>query len=315
MSATREQLERQAATLNSINGLVRTMKALAAINAVPYEQAATAIQAYQTSLEQAFATFAFATQGRYAVSNKADFKAELKQQMWLVFGSDHGLCGSYNEQLALQVAKQQRQEQVQRNAANENSAYQAQILCVGARMQRALQDQGLEPYLTLLPPASVQGVKRLASLLVQQIYTFSQGRPLANLQVRLWFTQRSSNTTKLQSTNLAEPAFYQTLLPVPQQLLQAPKRWPVPALPLLTLPEDQLLTALLRQYMFVQLYRASAEALATENAARLALMQQAEQNLAQRLEEVNLHSSQVRQDEITTELMDIISGHLDLAGD
>jgi F-type H+-transporting ATPase subunit gamma len=46
----------------------------------------------------------------------------------------------------------------------------------------------------------------------------------------------------------------------------------------------------------------------TENAARLALMQQAEQSIDDRLEELKAETRTVRQTEITTELLDIIAG-------
>ena len=46
----------------------------------------------------------------------------------------------------------------------------------------------------------------------------------------------------------------------------------------------------------------------TENAARLALMQQAEQAVADRLEDLSRQISTVRQDQITDELMDVVIG-------
>ncbi|NLJ91448.1 MAG: ATPase, partial [Aeromonadales bacterium] len=54
-----------------------------------------------------------------------------------------------------------------------------------------------------------------------------------------------------------------------------------------------------------------AEAMVTENAARLALMQQAEQSVDERLEEVQGDLNYVRQTDITNELMDVIIGHLE----
>ena len=48
--------------------------------------------------------------------------------------------------------------------------------------------------------------------------------------------------------------------------------------------------------------------MATENAARLALMQQAEQSVDDRLEQVKGELRSVRQTDITSELMDVIIG-------
>ena len=69
-----------------------------------------------------------------------------------------------------------------------------------------------------------------------------------------------------------------------------------------------LFQALLRGHLFASLFRAAAEALVTENAARLALMQQAEQSVDERLDALLSDTRTVRQTDITTELLDVIIG-------
>lgn len=298
MSETREQLARQSNTLSSINGIVRTMKALSAINAPPYEQAASDIEAYQQSLEKGFAAFAYCTQGRYGKKQGASQERTLH----IVFGSDHGLCGNYNEQLASYFAAGFATPNRKPAFAQERKS-KSHILCIGARMERALIDHGFQPYKRLMPPASVKGVNRLANQLVHDIQQFSSQQGLQHSHVSLWFTQRAEQSGHVPHHDI--------LLPVPEHLFQAKPHWQSTALPFFTLQEEALLSALIRQYLFVHLYRASAEAIATENAARLALMKQAEQTVADRLAEVKQKASQVRQEEITTELMDIVIGHLD----
>ena len=56
------------------------------------------------------------------------------------------------------------------------------------------------------------------------------------------------------------------------------------------------------------MFRAAADALVTENAARLALMQQAEHTVDDRLAELLAETRAFRQNEITTELLDVIVG-------
>jgi F-type H+-transporting ATPase subunit gamma len=64
---------------------------------------------------------------------------------------------------------------------------------------------------------------------------------------------------------------------------------------------------LIREYLFVSLFRAFAESLASENASRLASMQVAERNIEDRRRALNGESRQVRQSAITSELLDIIA--------
>lgn len=94
-------------------------------------------------------------------------------------------------------------------------------------------------------------------------------------------------------------------------MLQRERRWHSRSLPDYSMSADALLASLIRSHIFASVFRASAEAMVTENAARLALMQQAEQSVDERLEEVQAEMRSVRQTEITNELMDVIIGHLE----
>ena len=71
---------------------------------------------------------------------------------------------------------------------------------------------------------------------------------------------------------------------------------------------EQTLLALVREYLFVSLFRACAESLASENASRLAAMQRAEKNIDELLEDFNRTFHRLRQSGIDEELFDVISG-------
>jgi len=69
------------------------------------------------------------------------------------------------------------------------------------------------------------------------------------------------------------------------------------------------LRAFIREYLFVLLFQACAESLASENASRLAAMQRAEKNIDGILEDLNLKLHRIRQESIDEELFDVISGY------
>ena len=108
---------------------------------------------------------------------------------------------------------------------------------------------------------------------------------------------------------LAKPVERQ-LLPLPdaylKSLLDAP--WPGPGLPFLRMPSPALLSWLVQQQLFVSLYRALAEALASEHATRLAAMQGAERKIEERREDLMQVCRVTRQETITRELMDVVLG-------
>jgi F-type H+-transporting ATPase subunit gamma len=75
---------------------------------------------------------------------------------------------------------------------------------------------------------------------------------------------------------------------------------------------DSHFSALIREYLFVSLFRVLAESLASENASRLASMQTAETNIEEQLSEPKKQFRQMRQRAITEELLDIVAGFGDL---
>lgn len=285
MSQTLEQLNRQQATLNSIGGIVRTMKTLSAINAMPYEQAAMDIANFQRVVDRGFANFVHASAGSHRLLEKP------AQALLMAFGSDHGLCGNYNEVLAQAIVRYWQAQRIP-----------TQVLCIGAQLADALRDQRIMPHKVLMPPASVAGITRLAGEIVSQIEPLTGAEALKALAIDLAYTERAGHGTRHEKVV--------PLLPLPQSLLTAPAVWPGSSLPAFTLDAHAMLAALIRNYIFSAVYRAQAEAMATENAARLALMQQAQQSVEERLFELNQHINSRRQDAITNELMDVIIGHL-----
>jgi F-type H+-transporting ATPase subunit gamma len=84
--------------------------------------------------------------------------------------------------------------------------------------------------------------------------------------------------------------------------------WPTANLPEVMGRGIATMRALVREYLFISLFRACAESLACENASRLAAMQRADKNINDLLEQLNGSFHQLRQSGIDEELFDVISG-------
>jgi F-type H+-transporting ATPase subunit gamma len=115
-------------------------------------------------------------------------------------------------------------------------------------------------------------------------------------------------------------AFYepvsQRLLPLDAQWQQglANVRWPTGTLPEVMGGGTGTLRALIREYLFISLFRACAESLASENASRLAAMERADRNIDELLEHLRGTFHRLRQSGIDEELFDVISGFEALTG-
>ncbi|SPE20763.1 ATP synthase gamma chain (fragment) [Burkholderiales bacterium] len=66
--------------------------------------------------------------------------------------------------------------------------------------------------------------------------------------------------------------------------------------------------ALIREYLFISLFGACAESLASENASRLAAMERADRNIDELLERLHRTFQRLRQTGIDEELFDVIAG-------
>ncbi|MCL3882933.1 FoF1 ATP synthase subunit gamma [Marivita sp. GX14005] len=280
MTQTLEQLTRRGDTMQSIRGIVRTMKTMSAINALPYEEAADAIGDYRRTVLAGLHAHVLA-HGPLPQAQAGD-----AAPVMIAFGSDHGLCGNYNETVAARVL---------RAVADAP----ARVLCVGARMEDALSAEGIVLERVLMPPASADGLGRLAG---RAISALDDLRGAPDAPVALIFMQRGDHGRQA-------PAL-QRLLPFDPDLLRGFTRqsWASRSLPFARMAPAPLLAALIRGYLFAEIFHAAAEALVTENAARLARMQQAERSIDERLEGLTGDMRMLRQSEITTELMDVIIG-------
>jgi len=78
--------------------------------------------------------------------------------------------------------------------------------------------------------------------------------------------------------------------------------------PLHNLEPQPLLEKLMAEYVSAPLTEAAVESIASENAARFSAMESAHDNVAKKLDQLRREASQARQSEITTEMLDLVTG-------
>ena len=212
----------------------------------------------------------------------------------IVFGSDQGLVGQFNDVIADYAIKTL--------AALPGKA---QVWAVGERVHARLADAGLPLAGLFTVPNSVQAITPL----VGQIQIESETQR-DDENVSLWVFHNQP-----QSGALYE-AVSQRLLPLDAQWQRdlAKVRWPTANLPEIMGTGTATLGALIREYLFISLFRACAESLASENASRLAAMERADKNINDLLDELHGNFHQLRQSSIDEELFDVISGFEALSG-
>jgi F-type H+-transporting ATPase subunit gamma len=179
------------------------------------------------------------------------------------------------------------------------------IIAVGVRAAAQLENSGKAVEATLEVPGSTGGI---AATVHDTLVRVEQWRR-RGVEMIVFFHCR-----------LVSGVFYRPrgtrLLPVDIGWIHSlkAKRWPSRVIPAYFLDTERLFQSLIREYLFASIFRAFAESLASENAARLASMQVAERNIEDRLKALTSEFHQSRQAAITSELLDIISGFEALKG-
>ena len=287
-----DSLQRQITTTQELQSVVKTMKVLAATSIRQYERAVESLVDYTRTIEIGL---------QMVLSESTDYlqKAALTDTAKnhrlgaIVFGSDQGMCGQFNEQIAHSAVMQIKSLSL--------LPADLTVFAVGARVIPPLEAAGQALAATLPMPSSLAGIISMVQELLLHIETWSQEQQIGRI---LLFYNRPASNTAFASEMIQLLPLDQSWLQHLQQQQQRGKR----SLPMWTMDSSELFASLIRQYFFVFLYRAFAESLASENASRLASMQVAEQNIETRLAEFNTQFQQQRQTSITEEILEIMSG-------
>ena len=284
-----ERLQRHMHALDDLRGIVRTMKALSAVSTRQYERAVQALsQYYRTVALGLHVALQDARHGPPTLQHARD----AGHVAAIVFGSDHGLCGRFNEDMAIHT----RQVLLDAHAV----PAQCRVLAVGSRIAASLEQEGQEVEEIYFVPGSAARITATVQQILQKIDTWTEEGGIQC--VRLFYNHHRGGKGY-------EPTGFE-LLPVDLSRFRdlGATPWPSRRLPTFSMDRSALLAALLRQYFFVSIYRACAESQASEHTSRLTAMTSAEKHLDERVEEVGAQLRRLRQDSITTELLDVMSG-------
>lgn len=286
MSEFAETLQRKLRSAGELKSVVRTMKALAASNIVQYDRAVVSLADYHRAVELALVACVKQSDQVVQTMQKPPRRPAVAA---IVFGSDQGLVGQFNEHIARFAAE--------RLATRPRAKV---VWAVGDRLQPRLEDAGLPVEGVYAVPNSVVAITPLVTqILIDNEVLREKGK--------IWEVHVFHNQPKSGATY--EP-FRQRLFPLDEEWQRdlGKIRWPTKMLPEVIYGSAVTFLALIREYLVVSLFKACAESLASENASRLAAMQRAEHNIDERVDELRTAFNQNRQTSIDEELFDVISG-------
>ena len=293
MSDSLASLRRKISGAGDLESVVRSMKALAASSIGQYEKSVLALADYDRTVELGLVV-CLKKRGETAAEQAGPPAAAAKTVTAIVFGSDQGLVGQFNDVLAGFVTK-----------TLDPLPGEKKVWAVGERVQSRLADAGLPPVGLFAVPTSVNAITPLVGqILVESEAHYGKGE-IVDLYL---FHNRPESGAAYEPVS-------QHLLPLDKSwaLKLSHLPWPTRNLPEVIGDREQTLSALVGEYLFVSLYKACAESLAAENASRLAAMQRAEKNIDELMGDLNQTFRRLRQTSIDEELIDVLSGYESLS--
>lgn len=284
-----ETIRRKIESAKDLHSVVKTMKALAAVNIHTYEKAVRAINYYHQNIEAGLQIVLKENPEILKVPATDD----IESIGIIVFGSQRGMAGNFNLPVVNKLDSWMKEK-----GLNQQSSL---IACVvGDRISEPLNDIGIAPSYKLDFPnfryhldGTIQDV-----LLIVEKWRFQKKVS----HIHLFYNRPTSGSS-------FKTGHFQLYPLNPDWLKElVAKQWPSRSIPLYTLPADTLFNLVIRQYFYISLYKAFIESMASENASRLIAMRKAEQNIEEQLEELDAQFNKQRQDSITEELLDIVAG-------
>jgi F-type H+-transporting ATPase subunit gamma len=280
---------------DKLKSVVRTMKAMAASSIGQYETAVRSLADYERTV-----TLGLGARFRQAGPLVAPHSRQSSPEMTgaIAFGSDQGLVGQFNDVMGRFVID-----------TLHKLPGEKKIWVVGERLHAILGDADLPLVGLYEVPNSVTAITNLVGRIQidceahrphdvfeydqENIYVFHNA-PLSGAQYQPIFQRLLPLDAKWQRDISVIP-------------------WPTSSLPEAMGSGDELLRTLLREYLFISLFKACAESLASENASRLAAMQRAEKNINELSTVLSRNFYRLRQSSIDEELFDVVAGFNALA--
>lgn len=268
----RARLAARLASLDELRGLIRAMRAMAAARVQEAQGALPGIRRYAAVVEDGIQKAA-ALLARNGVARPGGGPARARRLL-VVACSEHGFAGAFNERLLDRAAAM---------------AKDRALAIIGRRGAARAAERGLAPDWVLPAATHVGGVLVAAR---------AAARRLADAAEVIVIFGRYGKGGAFE-------AVARCIYPLPPDLLaRAIEGDP----PIHQLDPAVLLDRLAAEYVLGELAQALTESLASENGARLTLMDAADRNIATKLEDLRRLERRARQDAVTEELMDVAVG-------
>ncbi len=262
--------------------IISTMKAHASTNIVQFEHYADASMKYRAVLDMALHVI-LSQEEQEIASTQINEKGIT---IHIVFGSDHGLAGRFNERISLFAL-----ENIPRGADHK-------VIVIGQQVINRLEnDLVLED--TFFVPQTEDAITNEVQKILLSINRMMDKNNI--IEILLYYCKPLENASFNEQVEVLFPIDL-------KDYSNRTSRWESHSLPTYSMNKEQLMSDLMKQYFFLTLYRSFCFSLVSENTSRIESMNSASKNIEERLDHLNFLYRQERQTNITNEINDVVSG-------
>lgn len=288
-----ERLKDKIRNAQELQTVVKIMKTISAANIREYGQAVESLGEYKKTIEMGLQILMLNEPETLLTTKPIEDRRRLGA---VIFGSDQGLAGRFNEQIAAYAIARMKEVGYQKRVA----------LAVGERVVSMLEEAGQPVEAHFSFSENHMGINQVMTDVFIKIEEWRGQKEID--RIVLFYNRPSS------SKSFAPQMIH--LFPLDLSWLKSlsEKKWTSRSLPTFSMDANQLFSSLVKQYLFFLLFSAFVESLASENASRLMAMQMAEKNIEDHLNELTVQFNRQRQEAISEELLDVVTGFEALMG-
>lgn len=255
-----------------IDKIILSMKAIASINVQQAQLQIENIRLYQKEIKKSLDEI-------YSLFPEIILETAKGEKLYIVWGSDQGLCGNFNNSLS------QKANSISETEKNING-----FILIGKRLKNDFTGRLID---TLNSPSDINSIHSYAGNLIKDILEiYSTGKIEEIYLVYSLFKGIGSYETQIQK-----------VIPfIPEHQL-------IDDIPLVDMKPQDLLKNVLFEYIYSFIYQAYLDSFLSENGVRLMNMNNASKNMEEKTKQLEIENNYFRQEEITAEMLGIISSY------
>lgn len=278
--AQEREIATRIASLSELSDILSAIRAMAASQMQQALVSLEAIRSYSDIIREALVDSATLL----PTAGASGPPQEASRSGLVVFCAEHGLCGGFNERLL---------EAAEKEAAGDSN--RIALVVVGTRGGQLSRERRLHPVLTLPMATHCDGVTAAARRAAAELYRMFSRQEISGVEV-VHAQQEGGQFSHIERHRL-----------LPLEMLVA-QQHRADSPPLINVPARRLFDDIAGEYFFATLENAAMQSFFSENAARFRTMEAAHQNIEKKSGDLTRLKRRLRQDAVTTEILDLISG-------